>query len=117
MMIHVHLVTPIILARAPEGADQSLAPWFRSLKVPSNTSTYPMSCCDVSDCREANERSGPASEHEVFIDKDTFGPDAPNDWVKVPASAILYGHDNPTGQSVVCWWQGRVLCYVPGPGL
>ena len=102
----------ILFVAAPDGADPALALWFRSLQVPNGFQTQ--SCCSMADCRNAVERIAEV-RHQVFIDKKTFGADAPDAWVTVPEGAILRGKDNPTGRPVVCWSQGRILCYVPGP--
>ena len=94
----------------PEGADQSLAPWFKSLKTPSGTS-----CCDVSDCRQVQTRTV-GGDVEAFVTKDVYGPSAPDAWVKVPQSIWIRGRENPTGEPVLCWFLGRPFCYVDGNG-
>lgn len=92
--------------------DEPNAAWYRSLMV-SNGSFSMISCCDVSDCKPANERG----DHEVYISKEVFGDKAPDAWLHVAGAAVLHGYTNPTGRAVVCFSQGRILCYVPGPGL
>jgi hypothetical protein len=41
------LMAASAFAAPPPGADMSLAPWFRSLRVPGGETL----CCDISDCR------------------------------------------------------------------
>jgi hypothetical protein len=101
-----------ILVAAPEGADPALAPFFQGLEIPGGGHS---SCCSLADCRPAAVRLG-KSEREVFIDRRSFGDGAPDAWVAVPEAAVLYGHSNPTGFAVVCWHQGRILCFVPASG-
>lgn len=89
----------------------ALAPWFRSLRVPSSQN----SCCDLSDCRNYPVRSDGAS-YQVFFN---------NRWVPVPTEAVSDRVDNPTGDYVACiqrdhWTNGlhdgpRVLCLFKAP--
>src|SRR5277367_3081477 len=87
----------LALAKPPPGADGSLAPWFQSLAQPYTG--YP--CCSVADCRTVQYRAV-ADHFEAFIDRRTFGADAPDSWVPVPPSNVLHRKDNPTGEAVVC---------------
>ncbi len=104
--------TALALAKPPPGADGSLAPWYQSLAQP-NTG-YP--CCSVADCRTVQYRAV-ADHFEAFIDRRTFGADAPDDWVPVPPSNVLHRKDNPTGEAVVCWYNGEIRCFVEGAGI
>jgi hypothetical protein len=99
-------------ARPPPGSDGSLAPWFQSLAQPYTG--YP--CCSVADCRTVQYRAV-ADHFEAFIDRRTFGADAPDDWVPVPPSNVLHRKDNPTGEAVVCWYNGEIRCFVEGAGI
>jgi hypothetical protein len=58
-----------------------------------------------------------ADHFEAFIDRRTFGADAPDDWVPVPPSNVLHRRDNPTGEAVVCWYNGEIRCFVEGAGI
>ncbi len=99
-------------AAPPVNADQSLAPWFQSLAQPETG--YP--CCSIADCRTVRYRT--ATDHfEVFVDRRSFGTDAPDAWVSVPPSHVLRRRDNPTGEAVACWYNGEVRCFVPGAGI
>jgi len=99
------------LAAPPSGADMTLAPWFRSLRVPG-TQTL---CCDVADCRNYPVRSDGA-HFQVFFD---------NRWVIVPSEVVSDREDNPTGDYVTCiqrdhWTDGqpdgpRILCLFKAP--
>jgi hypothetical protein len=89
----------------------SLAPWFRSLDQPQTG--YP--CCSIADCRTVRYRA--VRDHfEAFIDRNSFGPDAPDAWVAVPPEHILHRMDNPTGEGVACWYNREVRCFVEGAG-
>jgi hypothetical protein len=99
-------------AKPPPDSDGSLAPWYQSLAQPYTG--YP--CCSVADCRTAKYRAV-ADHFDAFIDRRTFGPDAPDAWVPVPPSNVLHRHDNPTGEAVVCWYNGEIRCFVEGSGI
>jgi hypothetical protein len=93
-------------AAPPPGADLTLAPWFRSLRVPGNGNF----CCDISDCRHYPVNAD-GSRYHVFYE---------NRWLTVPPEAVSDRMDNPTGDYVTCiqrdhWTDGvadgpRVLC-------
>jgi hypothetical protein len=102
----------LAFAKPPPGADGSLAPWYQSLAQPYTG--YP--CCSVADCRTVQYRAV-ADHFEAFIDRRTFGADAPDDWVTVPPSNVLHRRDNPTGEAVVCWYNGEIRCFVEGAGI
>ncbi len=97
--------------------------WFNSLKVPGAPAFdgSARSCCDMKDCKTVKARHGRDGQWEAWVDSATFPDDpiatteghAPNAWVKVPSDAILH-RDNPTGEAVLCWYQGVVRCFVPG---
>jgi hypothetical protein len=91
----------------PDGSDQSLAPWFKSLRQPGSNAF----CCALSDCRRVQTRLTPQG-YEAFIDRRTFGSTAPDNWVPIPSHTILRNVDNPTGESIACWATGRILCFV-----
>ncbi len=100
------------LAAPPPNADQSLAPWFQSLAVPSTGG----SCCGGADCRNFPVR--PAGDHYEV----QYG----GRWLSVPPEAVLKRTDNPTGDYIVCINGGyyengesspKVLCLVKAPGI
>lgn len=97
--------TSIVVAAPPEGANPLFKKYFQSLYNRQN-----WGCCDIADCGEVEmemRKDGPW----VFIDTKRFGTSAPNDWVKVPASAygthIITENDQmpprPPG-AVACWF-------------
>jgi hypothetical protein len=87
----------------------SLAPWFQSLGQPETG--YP--CCSIADCRTVQSRAR-GDHFEVFIDRKSFGADAPDAWVAVPPENILRRKDNPLGEPVACWYAHQVRCFVQG---
>ena len=99
-------------AEPPEGADPSLAPWFKSLRQPRTN----QSCCDMADCRMVQYRR--AGDHfQAFIgDEFPRWSNVPHAWVDVPDENVLHRRDNPTGEGIACWFQGQVLCFVEGNG-
>jgi hypothetical protein len=99
-------------AAPPEGADTSLAPWFRSLRQPRTN----QSCCDMADCRRVQYRT--LGDHfQAFIgDEFPRWTNAPHAWVDVPNANVLHRMDNPTGEGIACWFQGQVLCFIEGNG-
>jgi hypothetical protein len=104
----------IVLGAPPPGADESLAPWFQSLMVPpGNGAMSNTPCCSLADCRNAQYRAT-ATGYEAFIDRKTFGSDAPDAWLPVPGVRVLHRKDNPTGEAVICWYQGEIRCFVAG---
>jgi hypothetical protein len=101
------LSSVLLLAHAP---DEPWADWYNSLKIPG--AAYTSCCGEQHDCGPTVTRID-RGMLEAYIDTRTFGPTAPNDWVRVPESVILRGHQNPTGEAVACWHFGRFLCFVP----
>jgi hypothetical protein len=99
-------------AAPPAGADLTLAPWFQSLAQPQTG--YP--CCSIADCRTVQYRAT-ADHFEAYIDRRSFGADAPDTWVSVPPWHVLHRLDNPTGEGVACWYNGEVRCFVEGAGI
>ena len=104
------LVTSTAIAAPPAGSDPDspTAQWYRSLKSPHTGG----SCCSEADCRPVVSRMA-GDHYEAFIDRRTFGSDAPDDWVAVPNEKVLHT-TNPTGESVACWYTREILCFVSG---
>lgn len=121
-----------VKAAPPEGADPRYAPFFQGLHRRDKGGG---SCCGVADCREVRSQSPENSSDgnwRVFIDKQTFGPYAPDDWVIVPKEQV---DDQPTTSlrppnAIACWQSGhyylngvpenppggRLICFkVPAP--
>jgi hypothetical protein len=99
-------------AEAPDNADPTLSPWFRSLRQPGTN----QSCCDMADCRMVQYRT--AGDHfQAFIGNEfPRWTNAPHAWVDVPNANVLHRRDNPTGEGIACWFQGQVLCFIEGNG-
>jgi hypothetical protein len=105
------IIVAAALAAPPPDADMTLAPWYRSLRVPGKN----ILCCDVSDCRHYPV-STDGTHYHVFFDRR---------WLKVPTEAVSDRTDNPTGNYVTCiqrdhWTNGepdgpRVLCLFRAP--
>jgi len=69
-------------------------------------------CCTSADCRDVESRM--VDGHwEVLIDKKSFGPKAPDDWMVVPndvhADSDLDA-PRPT-RGVACFYDGKVRCF------
>lgn len=80
-----------VYAAPPPNADPALAPWFRSLRSPTNND---ISCCAEADghvLRESDWRTK-GNGYQVRVD---------GRWRKVPPGAVLNHVDNPTGGAVV----------------
>jgi len=98
-------------AAPPPDADMTLAPWYRSLRIPGVGSR----CCDVGDCRHYPVRIN-GTNYQVFFD---------NRWLIVPTEAVSERTDNPTGDYITCiqrdhWTSGqpdgpRILCFFKAP--
>jgi len=86
-------------AEPPPDADESLAPWYQSLRQPGSG----ISCCSLADCRTTDYRTD-GSNYEALID---------GQWLIVPEDKVLQRTDNPTGRAVVCWTPARgIMCFV-----
>jgi len=108
------LLPCVAFAAPPPGAspDSPTARWFQSLQQPGTGYL----CCSVADCRPVAYRA--AGDHlEAFIDRRTFGPTAPNAWLRVPPEHVLRGETNPMGEGVVCWYAGEIRCFVEASGV
>lgn len=104
------LLTSAALAAPPAGSDptSALASWYRGLLRP-DTGT---SCCSEADCRPVVYRTT-GDHYEAFIDRKTFGSEAPDDWLTVPPEKILRTA-NPTGEAIACYYMQKILCFVSG---
>lgn len=99
-------------AEPPPGVnlESQTSKWYQSLfnKAGEN-------CCSKADCRPAAVRPI-GSGWEAFIDKRSFGPNAPDDWVRAPEKAMVYREDNPTGRNIVCFYNNEIRCITLNPG-
>jgi len=101
-------------ARPPPNPDQSLAPWYQSLRTSNG-----LSCCGEADCR------GP-KDYPVRIVDGHYEVWADQRWMTVPPEAVSDRTDNPTGDFVTCvqesYWESgtrmpKVLCLFKASGL
>ena len=102
-----YLLLLSLLVRWDGSTDPATSQWYNSLKLPGSTSL----CCSQSDCRPTEERIVDG-HREVWIGKTEFGPDAPDQWMEVPAYVVLKDTPNPTGKVVACYYGSRILCVV-----
>jgi hypothetical protein len=87
------------IAAPPQGADQSLAPWYESLKQPGTR----VGCCSIADCRPVESRIV-GDHYEALIGQE---------WLRVPPNRVLDHQPNPAGRAVACWTpQYGILCFV-----
>lgn len=98
-------------AAPPEGANPIYKDYYLGLRTRDGAG-----CCSVADCRTvlAKYVSG---RPWVFIDKESFGATAPDDWVPVPESAMETTNANPDAprpqQATACWYNSAIRCYSP----
>jgi hypothetical protein len=106
------LIAVPVRAAPPPGADPNLSPWFKSLRQPQTN----LSCCDMADCRTVQYRI--VNGHfQAFIGGEfARWQNPPYAWVDVPDDAVLYHHDNPTGEGVACWAGAKIICFIEGTG-
>lgn len=124
LLVALLAVSSSASAAPPAGSDQSspLAQWYHTLTVPPAMGFGDTAlCCSVADCRNVQAEIRSDGHWWAYVDSKTFpnNPDnsyegaAPNGWVQVPDNAVLKRHDNPTGESVLCWYGGEVRCFIP----
>lgn len=92
-------------AAPPPDADMSLAPWFHSLKNPTNGGD----CCAEADCRQ----------HKVQIIDGHYEVLNEGVWLVVSPKQVLPRTDNPVGDWIACVFPyptPHVLCLVRPPG-
>jgi hypothetical protein len=103
LAIFVVLSVRLPHAEPPANADPRMAPFFESLKTKEGGN-----CCGAADCREVRSESpdnSPTGHWRAFIDRGTFGPTAPNEWIDVPDDTVD-GKEatsmRPPG-AIACW--------------
>jgi hypothetical protein len=81
--------------------------WFDDLR-----SRDGWSCCDFAHCRQTAVIPNDDGRILAYIDKDTFGPDAPNAWLEVPAHELRSRGNRPPGirGAIICFGDHRVTC-------
>lgn len=117
-MQRAHLVLGLVIALAlpagpraapPPGAsgDAATRKWFDDLR-----SREGWACCDISHCRPAAIQPNDDGRVFAFIDKQSFGPDAPNAWREVPLHELRVRGNRPGNVrgAIVCYADNRVVC-------
>ena len=103
-------------AAPPPGVNPNspLGRWVRSLTDPLG-----VSCCSIADCRPVDvqlvRNPDGSTTWQALIERQQFGPTAPNAYVDVPWNVVRHTHsDGPPPNQVAwaCWWGGRVRCLV-----
>lgn len=96
------------LAAPPEGANPIYKPYYEGL-IQQKTK---LPCCSIADCRPVRTRFVDA-KWEVFIDKQSFGDTADDEWHVVPPEAFVERNEAPTRpqQAVACWYNRQVRCF------
>ena len=104
-----------MLPAAPAGAapppwlvpDPVVTEWFDNLR-----SMEGWACCDISHCRPAAVLPNDDGRVFAFIDKRSFGRDAPDAWREVPLRELRSRGNRPPGVrgAIVCYADNRVVC-------
>ena len=81
--------------------------WFDNLR-----SREGWACCDVVHCRPAALTPNDDGRVFAFIDKQKFGPDAPDAWREVPLKEMRVRGNRPPGirGAIICYADDRVIC-------
>ena len=87
--------------------------WFDSLR-----SREGWACCDIAHCRPAALTPNDDGRVFAFIDKRSFGPDAPDAWREVPLHEMRVRGNRPGGirGAIICFADNRVVCADLEPG-
>lgn len=103
-------------AAPPPGADPNspMSKWAQSAKDVNG-----VGCCSMADCRNVAVQPGSDGALYAYIDKESFGPLAPNDWVKVPEDAKRATSDGPPpdGRAHACFYSGEIHCFFSASGM
>ena len=96
-------------AHPPAGApsNREIIKWFDDLR-----SREGWSCCDVVHCRPAALTPNDDGRVFAFIDKQSFGPTAPDAWREVPLKEMRVRGNRPPGirGAIICYADDRVIC-------
>ncbi|MCC6716336.1 MAG: hypothetical protein IT555_00470 [Acetobacteraceae bacterium] len=108
--VAVALVVPgPVLAEPPPGIvpDAATKEWYLNLR-----SREGWACCDISHCRPAAIAPNDDGRVFAFIDKESFGPTAPNEWREVPLHELRVRGNRPgkVRGAIVCFADNRVIC-------
>lgn len=81
--------------------------WYDNLR-----SREGWSCCDISHCRPAVVIPNDDGRVFAFIDKKSYGPDAPDGWREVPLAELRVRGNRPPGirGAIICYADDRVTC-------
>jgi hypothetical protein len=96
-------------AAPPPGVviDPATKQWFDDLR-----SREGWACCDFSHCRPAAVAPNDDGRVFAFIDKQSFGPKAPDAWREVPLHELRVRGNRPPGVrgAIICYDDNRVIC-------
>jgi hypothetical protein len=96
-------------AAPPPGVTPSpeVKKWFDDLR-----SRDGWSCCDFAHCRQTAVIPNDDGRILAYIDKETFGPEAPDAWLEVPAHELRSRGNRPPGVrgAIICFGDNRVTC-------
>lgn len=87
--------------------DPAVKRWFDELR-----SVEGWSCCDFAHCRQTAVIPNDDGRILAYIDKETFGPTAPNAWLEVPTHELRSRSNRPPGVrgAIICFGDNRVTC-------
>lgn len=98
-------------AAPPEGANPLYKDYYHGLRTKEG-----WGCCSIADCRTVLVKYVDKRPW-VYIDKQTFGSSAPDDWLPVPESAMETYNESPDAprpqQATACWYADSIRCYSP----
>lgn len=96
-------------AHPPPGVEATpeVKKWFDDLR-----SREGWACCDVVHCRQTAVIPNDDGRILAWIDKQTFGPGAPDAWLEVPAQELRSRGNRPPGirGAIICFGDNRVTC-------
>jgi len=103
------LAAPMALwaAPLPGVVNPAMQGWYDSLR-----SREGWACCDISHCRPAAIAPNDDGRVFAFIDKQSFGPKAPDAWREVPLHELRVRGNRPPGVhgAIICYDDNRVIC-------
>jgi hypothetical protein len=87
--------------------DAETRSWYDNLR-----SREGWSCCDISHCRPAAIIPNDDGRVLAYIDKESFGPTAPDAWLEIPLHELRVRGNRPgkVRGAIVCFADNRVIC-------
>ena len=109
VLIGALLIPGVTRAGPPAGvtSDPVTREWFDNLR-----SREGWACCDIAHCRPAALTPNDDGRVFAFIDKQSFGPAAPDAWREVPLHEMRVRGNRPGGVrgAIICFADNRVVC-------